>query len=459
MHALNQTLSELTPGEDLPCTETLRSRIYTSITSGGYNLTLEALKVDINFKRSTLASGYTVELFRRSYSLTKNQNLGRVSFTSSNLDKSLLDTMRPTQHQQYCSADCNPGSKSSWTNLRTLPCCWHCKPCEGHSYSNMTNADTCTQCNVDEKSNEYNTGCVKVDQEYIKYNSTYFMVGCAGCGVGLSLVVVAIGFIIRGEDRPVVKASDPTFLYIFLLSLMLGCIGGLLALIEPNPRNCWAEYLAATVFASLVTSSLALRCTKIYSLFAAAEGFSKPKFGFLYTHWGQIMTNFTLLIINLVVAVITLHFNAWQFDEAQKESHHAIYRICFTDSYLITCPPFIIPFLLFISVLVLAFRMRNFPHNFRETANIFMATFLVFLACIMFLTGYKLAPYDIKAVLRSIILFMTSIAFLLCMFIPKIIILMKKVDQKIEKERMTESIKAFSMSKTMRVHTADATTV
>jgi len=89
--------------------------------------------------------------------------------------------------------------------------------------------------------------------------------------------------------------------------------------------------------------------------------------------------------------------------------------------------------------------MRKFPHNFRESLNIFCATFVVLLCSIMFLAGYGFSPPDVRAVLRAVVIFITSTAFLFSIFIPKILILMdKQISIEDERAKIRERVKKFS---------------
>ena len=104
-----------------------------------------------------------------------------------------------------------------------------------------------------------------------------------------------------------------------------------------------------------------------------------------------------------------------------------------------------IPGASFLITLFLAFKMRRFPHNFRESLNIFCATFVVLLCYIMFMSGYSFSSPEIRPILRLIVIFITSSAFLLCLFVPKLIILWDR-NLTIEQERMAirEEVGRFS---------------
>ena len=59
-----------------------------------------------------------MEVYKRSYGdHTERKVLGKVTFESSELDPVLLETLRPTQHQQHCSSTCHPGTYTKFLSL------------------------------------------------------------------------------------------------------------------------------------------------------------------------------------------------------------------------------------------------------------------------------------------------------------------------------------------------------
>lgn len=443
--------------DTIPCIQTLRTMVYDTLVRGGYSVTVEGIEFkNVSFSDSTFSGGYQMEVWRRSYSLTERRTLGSVSFASSVYNKTLVDSLRSPILQKWCSEDCGAGWSRKFTNVRYFPCCWECERCMLHSFSNLSNSDTCVECEDNEKSNEGRTFCERVKDEFIKASSLPFIIGSAGMVLVVSLILFVFVYVVKEETRPIIKASDPIFCYMFLSSLVIGAIGGLVCLTEPSVTACQAEYACALVFFSLVTSTLSMRCTKIYSVFQAAENFSKPKFGPLFTSKGQVISNSVILFINIAVCVPCVYFEGWHYDQYQEKTHVDIYLICSSGNSILLPLPFALPGILFLATLVLAFKMRKFPHNFNETSNIFMATLVVLMGLVFFMTGYKFSPFNIKAMLRSVVMFLTVLAFLFCLFIPKLVVLLKRGDIEAEKAKMKAEVQEYSGRKS-RVSTVSMT--
>jgi len=270
--------------------------------------------------------------------------------------------------------------------------------------------------------------------------------------VGIALVLITSGIIFANEKRPVIKASDPGYLYMILLSIALGFGTSFIPLMPSSPSTCRAEMFCFAIFTTLISANLAWKCYKIYGVFAAANSFKKPRFGVLLKRSGQTWIN--LLSLFLVVALATLDActqggSSWKFEDFQESPHNDYYLTCTTNITMTDTPILIIialvPTFFFSLTLGLAFKMRHFPHNFRETLNIFAATLIVLMCCVMFLSGYTLAHVYSKGFLRAIVIYVTSLAFLLCLFVPKVIILLRKnVDTEEEKAMINREVRAFS---------------
>eukprot|EP00116_Pleurobrachia_bachei_P007167 sb/3467429/ len=218
---------------------------------------------------------------------------------------------------------------------------------------------------------------------------------------------------------------------------MIGFIASIVPLLSES--LCSLEYTLFILFTTMTTTNLAWKCWKIYGIFTSSEDFDTPKCSFLLKKKGQLSINIFsqitvlfLLFLNLVVLG-----PGWVRQDYQATPHDVINPICTVTKETVAMVTAIIPVLLF--SLILAFRMRLFPHNFRETLNIFTATLIVLLCCVMFLTGYTLADPLLKALLRAIVMFLASMAFLLSIFLPRIMILIAEGEERNERNLVIQN--------------------
>ena len=406
----------------------------------------ENISLKVGFKDNMINYPVKIGVYR---SMTDEYHvLGEASSDAMKItNQSLLDKI--SHYQKTCSKDCPPGTNRNYENLTSgLTCCWKCRTCPPNHFTEDTNQNGCNKCKIDEFSDSNSTVCLNVDIRFIETGSDIFVGGVAFFAVGIVAVILTAVLVRSNENRPVIKASEPGYLYILLVSIAIGFMGGLMALLEPSQQTCTMEYVIVVIFTTLITSNLMWKCVKISSIFAAANSFQRPKCEIFLKRIGQI----SILVISQVFVITFLLVDGlvtgfgWKFDNHQ-EDHGPIYPMCeLQERYpeIICVVPLLLPLCYFLAVLFFALKMRNFPHNFRETTNILAATLIVLFCCVMFLSGYSVSPAETKALLRSIIFYITSSAFLLCLFLPKVIVLIRKTkDPEEEKRIMNESLQVF----------------
>ena len=441
--------------EILNCTDTtnFRRSIFEKIVDESREIEVELqrdITLNVRFKGRTIEASTKLEVYR---SKTKDSYiLGTISPESFEVtNHSLLKDI--SHYRKRCEADCPPGKYKTYgtvEQLTNLPCCWQCNECPPNQFSNETNQNSCYKCRYFEKSSDNKTACYNVEHIYIKTGSKIFVGGLIFALVGVVLVILTVFLVMKNEERPVIKASDPSYLYTILASIAAGFLGSLMPLLEPTQSSCTMEHVMMVIFSTLITVNLLWKCIKIHAIFAAANSFKRPKFEIFLKQAGQVFLNAASLAFVIVFLLIDIFGTkpGWKFEEYQEHDHQSIYPSCIlSNGYrgVIAIIPMTLPLLYFLTTLIFVFKMRKFPHNFRETLNILAATLIVLFCCVMFLSGYSVSPPVTKSLLRAVIIYVTSFAFLFCLFLPKVALLMKKdVDHEAEKRMITESLQAFS---------------
>ena len=459
IEALRENLEILKrDGSPVHCTRALRRLVYQTIIDEEREVEFELDNEEefhAHFHDRTIHSPYQIKVYQTS--TDEYHVLGTAHKDEVHIDNpSVLALM--SSYPSHCSADCVPGTFRMYDprTLAWLPCCWSCTTCPHHSISNKTNASECSPCGEFEDASDDNTYCFGVEHVFIQPSSPNFIAVLSGGLIGLGLVVAAFVIIVKNETRPVIKASDPCYLYLILLGLGLGFCTSIIPLLRPSQSTCTAEQTCFIIFMTLITSNLVWKCGKIYGIFAAANSFKKPKFAPLLKRAGQTWINIGSLTVGVLIVVVekARNLHSWSYQELQLKDHQPIFPMCSIEqgsNGLMLVLPLVLPLICFIITLVLAFKMRNFPHNFRETLNIFAATLVVALCCSMFLSGYSLAPYEIRALLRAIVMFVTCLAFLVCLYLPKMVILLKKnVNTAEERAAINQSLQAFAGKGTLK---------
>ena len=449
LQALEENLSSGESRKKGFCVLSLRKKVFKTIVNETRIADVdlgEGVHLNVSFKENMIHYPMKIGVYQSR--VDEYHILGEALSDSIQITNlSLLESL--SRYKKTCSEDCQAGSYADRNYSSALTCCWKCRTCPPNHFSNGVNQNSCKECGKKEFSPENSTDCKKVAEVYIQTGSDIFIGGVVLFVLGIISVVLIAILVRRNETRPIIKASEPGYIYVLLISIGLGYVGSFAALLEPSQLTCTMEYVLFVIFSTMVTSNLVWKCIKISSIFAAANSFKRPKFETFLKSAGQ----FSILAASLIFVTTFLFIDGfvtkfgWRFSHLH-EDHEPIYPTCVLQDGLpgiICLLPLLLPASYFLAVLYLALKMRNFPHNFKETLNILVATLVVLFCSVMFLSGYSLSPPETKALLRSIIFYIASSAFLVCLMLPKVVAIVRKsIDPEEERRVIQESIRVFS---------------
>ena len=412
----------------------LRESLFESLESGKHSVEIYGDSLDnLTFERSTLAMGFEVIEYRKDSSET---NRGRVYFDQSEdtpsaaLDLTLRDHVLEIGGDAPCSTKCSVGSHVVlMSSSPGLSQCWTCHECTDNTVSWRANSKQCTKCAVNEFAADNNTLCRPVPINFISLWSIQFVVGFTFSSIAGVLKIITAVFIMIHKNRPVVKASDPVFCKLFLFSLFLGDILTVAALFEPSTSVCHTEFYICTLFVSSVCTNLFYRSLKIYKIFKTAMEFQlKRPFIFKFLSRGaQMVFLTTVLVVTTLLSMAAIIRGGWVYEDS-LHPHESLDKLCTSFDFAATCLPFMAPCLMLVITLVIAYKMRLFPHNFKETTTIFTTCMMLVVICLIFLSGYSISEPSTKSILRAIVYFCISQCFLFCIFCPKILVILKNED-------------------------------
>lgn len=145
------------------------------------------------------------------------------------------------------------------------------------------------------------------------------------------------------------------------------------------------------------------------------------------TQGAQLCFLAVMVILTSILTMISIMEKGWLYEE-KLFPHKSIQKVCTSANFVATLIPFLLPCIYLAVTLVIAYKMRLFPHNFKETTTIFTTCLIIVMICLMFLSGYSISEPSMRSMLRAIVYWCISQCFLLCLFLPKVIILWKKDD-------------------------------
>ncbi|XP_063675480.1 metabotropic glutamate receptor 4-like [Bolinopsis microptera] len=408
------------------CLMDYKNKLFNEIVNENrtLNVTLEEnVTIPIKMFNKTINTGYGIGVYKtetQTFRTLGRAFVDRIEVTN----KSLLESI--SGYNKTCSHTCQPGTHRLFDeNIQYLPCCWTCEPCKLNQFSSETDTDMCISCDHSMKSTENHTACVLTPEIYIRQDSTFFIVGASCIPFGMAMVIIVGLIIFRNKDSPIIKASEPGYLYMILLCLLIGYPTSFTPLLKPSNITCSVEYYSFAIYATLISANLLYKCVKVYDIFAVKQDFKPPKLVLLIKRAGQIFFNLLSLGITATILLIDRYTGdgrpSWAFKRYQEMPHRPWYLMCTIIDNQIMIISLVVPSLSLLITMVMTFKMRKLDHNFKESLNIFCATFVVMLCSIMFLSSYSFSPPEVRAILRAVVIFMNSTFFLFGIYIPKIL--------------------------------------
>ena len=431
----------------------LRKGLFESLESGKHSVEIYGdFLGNLTFERSTLAMGFEVIEYRKDSSEIKR---GRVYFNlsvdavSTALDLTLRDHVLELGGGGPCSTNCSEGSHVVlMSSSPGLSQCWTCHECTDNTISWRVNSKQCTKCAVNEFATDNNTQCRPVPINFISLWSVQFVVGFIFSSLAGVLKIITAVFIMVHKNRPVIKASDPVFCYLFLFSLFLGDLLTVAALFEPSTSVCHTEFYICTLFVSSVCTNLFYRSLKIYKIFKTAMEFQlkRPFIFKCLSRGAQMVFLATALVVTTLLTMVAIISGGWVYEDS-LHPHKSLDKLCTSSNFAATCLPFMAPCLMLVTTLIIAYKMRLFPHNFKETTTIFTTCMMLVVICLIFLSGYSISEASTKSVLRAIVYFCISQTFLFCIFFPKILVILKNEDLIDTVGALSSTVQNFSYCK------------
>ena len=450
--SLHDCLKKLIP-PDKDCSMDYKTELYNEILNKNETLTVtleENVTMPVRITNKTLNTGYKIGVYRTETS--SYETLGRAFVTHIEVTNPTL-LRKISGYNRTCSHTCRPGTHRRFDeSIQYLPCCWTCEPCKIHQYSIENNSHSCQSCHELLSATENHTACILLPEIFIRPESPVFIAGacCILLGIGLAIIFGVI--IHKHEGRSVLQDSEPGYLYMILLGLLAGYLAAFIPLLKPSPNTCHVEYYTFVVVITLVSVNLLYKCVKLYDIFSTENNQTAPEFCKLFKKMGQ--TSLNLVIIAIIIAILIIDSvtgggPSWTFDRYQNIPHTSRILMCSSvegrGRFLVI--PLVIPGLSLLFAVALAFRMRRFRHNYRESLNIFCAIFVVLLCFALFLAGYSFSSPEVQPILRTVMMFLSSTTFLFGIFGPKFVIVF-------DRAIMLEEKKSLFRDKLKRVSTA-----
>lgn len=342
--------------------------------------------------------------------------------------------------ESFCSERCEGGEGRIF--MGKVECCWSCTPCQGKGYSDgMTE---CQECNETHMPNLERTGCVPIPVTYLRWYDGWAiaMMAVAACGLIVTLCVCII-FAIHFRHS-VIKASSREITAILLLGLILCYLTPLPFVAAPSGVVCAIRRFVVGFSFAVCYSALLVKTNRIHRIFNQ-QSLNPSKPPPLVSPLSQVLLTVLFISIQVIMAAIWLAIE-----------HPSTRIVYFERSAELRCgesPIIGLPitlsynFILLLLSTYFAFCARKVPENFNEARYINITAYTLVVIWLAFGPTY-FATAKLGAVFQtcslSLAIILSATTTLVCLFIPKLVLLVTQVR---EKKRETEShISAVNMN-------------
>ncbi|XP_040190856.1 vomeronasal type-2 receptor 26-like [Rana temporaria] len=323
-----------------------------------------------------------------------------------------------------CSEECLPGFRKS-VREGYHPCCYNCAPCSEGEISNQSDSELCKKCPENEWPNKAKTICSDKVNEYLSYEEDILVLFFSITSVIFATTsLLLLGLFVWFRSTPIVRANNRNLSFILLLSLILSFLSVFLFLGRPVDITCMLQQVTFGVPFTISASSILAKTIMVFIAFKA----TRP--GSCCRKWvGVKLPNTVMLFcssIQVMNCILWLSISP-PFQEYDMDSYPGKIIIQCNEGSVIGFYSMLgyMGFLAAVSFL-LAFMVRTLPDSFNEAKYItfsmlvFCSVWIAMIPAYLSTRGKYMVAVEIFAILTS------SAGILLCMFSPKLYILLFK---------------------------------
>lgn len=343
-----------------------------------------------------------------------------------------------------CKEPCPPG----YMQTVTVACCWKCIRCPMGFISKIYSSTNCTECPMDKRPDQDQRECIDLPEVNISLYDSQSIVLIVVAGIELLLVLFVFIIGIRYRNTPIVKSSNREMSVLFLLGIIVGIVAGIVLLARPTTMICYFINPLHALYYTLCLSILLVKTNRLVQIFEIS--FVSSKISQLCSSKNsQFMILF--LLNGIAIVLVTLwHVLDPPYVHITIERLKSKHLGCkgHREALGVALQASLYAYQLGLSILCAyyAFKARNLPANFSEARYIAFAMYMQLLCTICYATLQNSVEGNFLTTFSSAIIVISSIGFLVCMFAPKIYIILK-FPEKNTTEYVKASVANHSMEK------------
>ncbi|XP_034670526.1 metabotropic glutamate receptor [Drosophila subobscura] len=315
-------------------------------------------------------------------------------------------------------------------------CCWICDSCESYEY--VYDDFTCKDCGPGLWPYPDKLSCFPLDIQYMRWNSLFALIPMAIAILGIAVTIIVIALFAKNHDTPLVRASGRELSYTLLFGILV-CYCNTFALIaKPTIGSCVLQRFGIGVGFSIIYSALLTKTNRISRIFHSASK-SAQRLNYISPQ-SQVVITASLIAIQILITMIWMVVEPpgtrfYYPDRTEVILKCKIQDMSFLFSQLYNM-------ILITICTVYAIKTRKIPENFNESKFI---GFTMYTTCIIWLAFVPIYfgtgnSYEIQITTLCISISLSASVALVCLYSPKVYILVFHPDKNVRKLTMNSTV-------------------
>nr|CAA67993.1 metabotropic glutamate receptor [Drosophila melanogaster] len=340
------------------------------------------------------------------------------------------ETEQPTS---ACSLPCEVGMIKK---QQGDTCCWICDSCESFEY--VYDEFTCKDCGPGLWPYADKLSCYALDIQYMKWNSLFALIPMAIAIFGIALTSIVIVLFAKNHDTPLVRASGRELSYTLLFGILV-CYCNTFALIaKPTIGSCVLQRFGIGVGFSIIYSALLTKTNRISRIFhSASKSAQRLKY---ISPQSQVVITTSLIAIQVLITMIWMVVEPPGTRFYYPDRREVILKCKIQDmSFLFSQ---LYNMILITICTIYAIKTRKIPENFNESKFI---GFTMYTTCIIWLAFAPIYfgtgnSYEVQTTTLCISISLSASVALVCLYSPKVYILVFHPDKNVRKLTMNSTV-------------------
>ena len=311
-------------------------------------------------------------------------------------------------------------------------CCGLCEACLGAEFVNDTKATACDTCEGETWGNAPllgSNGCVSIEESFLRIDHPYSIIIAIMAIVGLmGVVFTAVVFVVFWKT-PVVKSSGREQMTLLLIGIATSFVSAFFFVAPPSLGVCGMQRWIIWTGFSIMFGALLVKIIRVARIFLGKKSLSRLRFTEPYY---QVIFTCIIVLVQWVIIIISL---AVRNPSVQREIRLVTEMPNEFPRVIVTCLPDAIAFLalsigyetiLIIGCTILGALSFSYPENFNEAKYVAFCSLSILVIWIAFIITYiaTQSMQEFQNIAISLAVVMTAYSVLLCLFGPKLIIVL-----------------------------------